>query len=79
MPETVVAKLVDLSIDEENPRISQPNEGQRAALQTLAEHQSKKLLTLASDIVQHGISPSDLPIVMESGSPGRYRVLAVRG
>ncbi len=75
MPETVVAKVANLILDEENPRISQPNTGQRAALQAVAEHQGKKLLALASDIVEHGISPSDLLIVTGSKSPGRYRVL----
>jgi hypothetical protein len=66
----------DLLIDEENPRISQPNAGQQRALQTLAQHLDRKLVVLAGHIVQHGIDPSTLPIVMPVlGMPVRYIVL----
>lgn len=66
----------DLLIDEENPRISQPNAGQNKALQTLAHHLDKKLVALAADIVRHGLDPSNLSIVMPVlGTPARYVVL----
>jgi hypothetical protein len=64
MPETIPIRPADLLIDEENPRISQPNVGQHKAQQALAEHQQKKLQILAKDIVQYGMDPSNLPIVM---------------
>lgn len=64
MPETVPIRPADLLIDEENPRISEPNAGQHRAHQALAQHQQRKLQMLARDIVQHGINPSELPIVM---------------
>lgn len=66
----------DLFIDEENPRISQPNAGQNRALQSLAEHLGPKLVALAADIVAHGTDPADLPIVMAHvGHQGRFTVL----
>jgi hypothetical protein len=64
MPDTIPIRPADLLIDEENPRISQPNVGQHKAQQALASHQQRKLQILASDIVRYGVDPSSLPIVM---------------
>lgn len=76
MAETSAIRPADLLIDEQNPRIAQPNTGQNKALQALAEHLGKKLHVLARDIVNHGLNPTDLPIVMPlAGNPGRYVVL----
>lgn len=66
----------DLLIDTENPRIRQPNVGQNEAIQAIAVAQGRKLTKLASDIVEYGLNPSELPIVMSAdGNPGRYVVL----
>ncbi len=67
----------DLLIDPENPRLGSPNSGQRDALRELAKHQGRKLLTLAEDIVEKGLNPSDLAIVMplKDDERGRYTVL----
>jgi len=76
MPETLPIKPADLLIDEENPRLADPNTGQREAQRALALHLGKKLSALATDIVQYGLNPSDLPIVMPHASnPARYVVL----
>lgn len=76
MPQTLSIPPADLLIDEENPRISQPNEGQNRALQALAEHLGLKLQVLAADIVENGLDPSNLPIVMPVvGTPLRHVVL----
>jgi len=64
MAEIIPLAPADLLIDEQNPRISQPNVGQHKALQALAVHQDTKLQKLAKDIVQNGLNPADLPIVM---------------
>lgn len=64
MPETQPISLADLLIDTENPRLPQPNLGQREAMRALAKHLPKKLITLARHIVKHGPNPSELPIVM---------------
>jgi len=77
MPEALLIRPADLLIDEENPRISQPNAGQHAAMQALAQYSDRKLLNLASDIISSGgLDPSNLPIVMLSGDESRrYTVL----
>lgn len=76
MPQTVSIRPADLLIDEQNPRISQPNVGQHKSLQALAHRAPKKLLVLARDILRHGLNPADLPIVMPvKGDPQRYHVL----
>lgn len=74
MPDIISA--ADLLIDEQNPRILQPNEGQHKAIQALAQLQGRKLLVLAKDIVSYGLNPSELSIVMRhEGDPKRYVVL----
>ncbi len=78
MPETIAIKPADLLIDEENPRLSQPNVGQHKAQQALAEHQQKKLERLAHDIQLYGLDPSSLPIVMPYGE-GSNRYLVLEG
>ena len=76
MAETVQVPPADLLIDEENPRISQPNAGQQKALKALAQHLGAKLQVLAADIVGNGLDPSNVPIVMLfPGNQGRYVVL----
>ncbi|MEO8378863.1 MAG: hypothetical protein ABI779_04285 [Acidobacteriota bacterium] len=63
-------------IDEQNPRIAQPNVGQHAALRALSEKLKTKLSVLAADIVQNGVDPSNLPIVMpQPGNAKRFVVL----
>jgi hypothetical protein len=76
MPQTVSIRPADLLIDEQNPRISQPNVGQHKSLQAIAQYAPKKLLVLARDILQNGLNPADLPIVMPlKGEPQRYVIL----
>lgn len=77
MPEILMVRPADLLVDEENPRLSEPNAGQRIAFRALAKDQQRKLLRLAQHIVDHGgLNPSKLPIVTAAdGSAGRYLVL----
>ena len=49
MAETLPIKPADLLIDEENPRISEPNDGQNNAIRSLAEHLGPKLQVLATN------------------------------
>lgn len=66
----------DLLLDEQNPRLSQPNGGQNQTLHAMASMMDKKLAVLAADIVQNGLDPSTLSIVMRVvGTPVRYTVL----
>jgi hypothetical protein len=77
----------NLLIDAENPRLPQPNTGQREAQRALAGHQQRKLLTLARHIVEHGLNPADLPIVMQTHDDlkrfvvleGNRRLAALKG
>ncbi len=64
MAEVISTTLPSLLIDVENPRLPQPNVGQRDAQRAIAYHQDRKLIALAKDIVEHGLNPADLPIVM---------------
>ncbi|MDT7540860.1 MAG: hypothetical protein QOE33_764 [Acidobacteriota bacterium] len=64
MAHTLEISVSDLLIDVENPRLPQPNVGQREAQREFARHQQRKLLVLAEDIVRHGLNLADLPIVM---------------
>ena len=76
MSEMLPVAPADLRIDELNPRISSPNAGQVKALHALARHLGTKLRVLAADIVQYGVDPSTLPIVMSlTGVAGKYVVL----
>lgn len=87
MPDTLPISLADLLIDTENPRLPQPNVGQREALRALAKHLPKKLIALAKDIVTHGPNPVELPIVMSFKDDlnryvmleGNRRLVALRG
>jgi hypothetical protein len=64
MPEIALLSLPDLLIDTENPRLPQPNVGQREALRAFASHEPGKLIALAKDIVGYGLNPTELSIVM---------------
>lgn len=76
MPQTIPVQVVDLLVDAENPRLPQPNQGQRETTRALAREQQRKLVALAKDIVAYGLSPSELPIVMPTETdPGRFIVL----
>ena len=76
MPELLPISPSALLIDEQNPRISQPNSGQNKALQSLADLLQGKLHRLADHIVKNGINPADLPIVMPfKDDLNRYVVL----
>ena len=66
----------DLLLDSENPRLAQYHLGQRQTLQQMSTLLQRKLATMAGDIVDHGLDPSTMPIVVRlSGSPTRYLVL----
>lgn len=76
MPDVKLISPLDLLLDPENPRISQPNVGQREILRSLATLNDSYLLKLAEDILVWGVDPSTLTIVMSSGDDAkRYIVL----
>ena len=75
MAETETFSPAALLIDEQNPRLGEPNAGQRQALQEIAHLLGRRLQVLAQDIVRNRTDPSSLPIVMEAAERGRYVVL----
>ncbi|MBL8644978.1 MAG: hypothetical protein JNK21_13670 [Rhodospirillaceae bacterium] len=76
MPDVKLVSPVDLLFDAENPRQSQPSQGQREAWRSLATLLDRKLLKLCQDIVSFGMDPATLPIVMSAGDDAkRYIVL----
>lgn len=75
MPEITSIPLADLLADPENPRLPQPNLGQREVLQANAAHQGRKLQVLASDTVRYGLDPSELFIVTPFKDDKRYVVV----
>lgn len=78
MAELMSVAPADLLIDEQNPRIAEPNAGQLKSLQALAGHLQAKLMFLARDIVEYGTDPSNLPIVMTQG-PRTKRYVVLEG
>lgn len=56
-------KISNLSLDLQNPRY-EVQKSQSEALNTMADDQKDKLLALLRDIIENGLNPSDLPIVM---------------
>jgi len=49
MSETVAIPPSNLVVDAENPRLREPNQGQREVLQSIAVAQKQKIVTLARD------------------------------
>ena len=72
-PYTTVLGLGGLLLDLENPRLAHPPAGQREGYAGFADEQGAKLLQLCEHIVEHGLNPSQLFVVMPAGE--QYVVL----
>ena len=77
--------LTNLLLDVINPRFETEQQNQRDAINKMAEEQGDKILNLAEDIVQFGIDPSSLPLVIaaEEGTKhivveGNRRIVALK-
>src|SRR5258706_620832 len=55
----------DLLLETQNPRL-EPATKQREQMQRLLDDQQERIANLAADIVEHGISPIDVALVMAS-------------
>lgn len=62
-------KLSNLYLDLHNPRYEE-QKSQNDALNTIASEQKGKLLVLLKDILENGLNPSDIPIVMPDPTRG---------
>ena len=69
MGKKVNLKLANLFLDLQNPRFEEQH-SQSEALNTMASDQGDRLLRLLVDIIEHGLNPSDLPIVMPADDEG---------
>ncbi len=78
MSEIKSIPLVNLLLDVVNPRFETEQDNQRDAIRTMAEEQGEKLLSLADDIVEHGLDPASLTIVMPSET-GASRHVVLEG
>jgi hypothetical protein len=74
MSEVLEIKPADLLIDEMNPRLAEPNAGQREARRALASSLQRKVQMMARSIVEHGLNPLENHGVTPNGD-GRYIVL----
>lgn len=63
MSKKLTIRLSNLYLDLHNPRYEE-QKSQSEALNTIASDQKEKLLVLSRDIIENGLNPSDLPIVM---------------
>lgn len=76
MPPPVELRVADLLLDAENPRLSQPNQGQREVIRAMAAAAPEKIVNLARDIMVHRLDPSVNWIVVPTGDDlNRYVVL----
>jgi hypothetical protein len=66
--------ITNLILDLENYRLG-PQPGQNETILSMIEEQGEKLVTLAEDIVENGLSPFDLMMVCPTDDKGLYRVI----
>ena len=71
-----VIALTNLLLDVINPRFVTEQDNQRVAIRNMASEQGEKLLNLADDIVNFGVDPSSLAIVIpHAQNAGRHIVV----
>lgn len=75
-PEIVDIPISDLQVDTRNARLVDEQSNQQTALLAMARQQGKRLLKLATDIVENGLDPMTLTgVVATSGQRKRYVVI----
>lgn len=74
MSRKLTLKLSNLYLDLQNPRYEE-QKSQNDALNTIACEQKGKLLVLLKDILENGLNPSDIPIVMPDPTRGNGYVV----
>ncbi len=71
----VEIELPNLLVNPENARFD-PVDNQREAIKQLVKEQEQKIFNLAKDIVEEGLNPAELPIIVpEVDSVGQYRII----
>lgn len=67
MSEPILIKIPNLMLDVDNYRIEH-QDGQPQVIKAIIEEQDGKLVTLAKDIVKHGLSPIEPLLVMPANN-----------
>lgn len=67
--------ISQLMLDTQNPRLPETQTNQRDAIRAMTSAQAEKIMSLAQHIVENGINPTSLPIVMPSENEGMFFVL----
>jgi hypothetical protein len=76
MAEYVSIPISKLFLDTTNPRLEERERSQRDAIREMAVSQKQKIINLAVDIVEHGLNPSEILIVVPyDGTGDEYSVL----
>ncbi len=76
MQELVPVNIVDLILDQSNPRLIEEQSTQQATILAIAAKDPTKYLKLAQDIVEHQLDPTALLAVVATGDERkRYKVL----
>lgn len=76
MPRREPIPLADLLLDRSNARLGQEQPDQQSTALALAEQQGRRLIKLAEDIMDHGMDPAQLPVVLATNDKKRrYTVL----
>ena len=75
MSEPTRFDLSCLFLDVENPRLYGANTTENGLIRMMARRQKHKLINLAADIVEKGLNPNSLFIVMSNGNEGQYTAL----
>ncbi|MGW5619507.1 hypothetical protein ACWEWP_01405 [Streptomyces olivaceus] len=75
--------VASLTLDDNNPRHAKQTASDAESIAALLEKSPEKLLRLARDIIQHGINPTELVVVMLDGErnvvlEGNRRVAALK-
>ena len=78
MAQIVEIALADLLVDTRNARLTEEQSSQQYALLAIARQQGKRLLKLASDIIEYGLDPTALPAVVAT-SDQRKRYIVIEG
>ncbi len=81
MPRLQVQKITipinSIGVDEFNPRLP-PQQSQREAIRAMVEHQGEKIVHLAADITEHGLSEAERFMAMVPDN-GRFPYISLDG
>lgn len=78
MPDLVDVPIAELIVDARNARLKVEQSNEQAALLAIATQQGKRLLALASDIIDNGLDPLSMPAIVPTDDQ-RKRYIVIEG